>query len=131
MSQTLAAVGAVLMAVLQSTIVPFLVVDLVVSNVLLALGLTQLSPTSVALPFKLLLFVLVDGWNLVTGRNSEDAKNFGRESHYTYADRYDRAEEFIDVVNGLWDSYDDDASLKDLPRAIEAFLSVVNKMGAA
>ena len=51
------------------------------------------------------------GWNLVTGRNSEDAKNFGRESHYTYADRYDRAEEFIDVVNGLWDSYDDDALL--------------------
>jgi type III secretion protein R len=45
--------------------VPFLVVDLVVSNVLLALGLTQLSPTSVALPFKLLLFVAVDGWTLL------------------------------------------------------------------
>jgi len=45
--------------------VPFLVVDLVVSNVLLALGLTQLSPTSIALPFKLLLFVAVDGWKLL------------------------------------------------------------------
>jgi type III secretion protein R len=45
--------------------VPFLVVDLVVANVLLALGLTQLSPTSVALPFKLLLFVAVDGWKLL------------------------------------------------------------------
>lgn len=45
--------------------VPFLVVDLAVSNVLLALGLTQLSPTSVALPFKLLLFVAVDGWKLL------------------------------------------------------------------
>lgn len=45
--------------------VPLLVVDLVVSNVLLALGLTQLSPTSVALPFKLLLFVAVDGWKLL------------------------------------------------------------------
>lgn len=44
---------------------PFLVVDLVVANVLLALGLTQLSPTSVALPFKLLLFVAVDGWKLL------------------------------------------------------------------
>ena len=44
---------------------PFLVVDLVVGNVLLALGLTQLSPTSVALPFKLLLFVAVDGWKLI------------------------------------------------------------------
>jgi type III secretion protein R len=45
--------------------VPFLAVDLVVSNVLLALGLTQLSPGSVALPFKLLLFVAVDGWKLL------------------------------------------------------------------
>jgi type III secretion protein R len=45
--------------------IPFLVVDLLVSNVLLALGLTQLSPTSVALPFKLLLFVAVDGWRLL------------------------------------------------------------------
>ncbi len=44
---------------------PFLVVDLFVANVLLALGLTQLSPTSVALPFKLLLFVAVDGWKLL------------------------------------------------------------------
>jgi type III secretion protein R len=45
--------------------VPFLAVDLVVANVLLALGLTQLSPTSVALPFKLLLFVAVDGWRVL------------------------------------------------------------------
>ena len=44
---------------------PFLVVDLLVANVLLALGLTQLSPTSVALPFKLLLFVAVDGFRLI------------------------------------------------------------------
>jgi type III secretion protein R len=44
---------------------PFLVVDLVVANVLLALGLTQLSPSSIALPFKLLLFVAVDGWKLL------------------------------------------------------------------
>lgn len=44
---------------------PFLVVDLLVANVLLALGLTQLSPTSVALPFKLLLLVAVDGWKLI------------------------------------------------------------------
>jgi type III secretion protein R len=44
---------------------PFLVVDLVVANVLLSLGLTQLSPTSVSLPLKLLLFVAVDGWRLL------------------------------------------------------------------
>ena len=41
---------------------PFLVVDLVVSNILLALGMMMLSPTTVSLPFKLLLFVLLDGW---------------------------------------------------------------------
>jgi type III secretion protein R len=44
---------------------PFLVVDLLVANVLLALGLSQLSPTSVSLPFKLLLFVAIDGWKLL------------------------------------------------------------------
>lgn len=44
---------------------PFLVVDLVVANVLLALGLTQVSPASVSLPLKLLLFVTVDGWKIL------------------------------------------------------------------
>jgi type III secretion protein R len=45
--------------------VPFLVVDIVVSNVLMSLGMHMLSPTTISLPLKLLLFVLVDGWNLV------------------------------------------------------------------
>lgn len=44
---------------------PFLVIDMVVANVLLALGMHMLSPTTVSLPFKLLLFVLVDGWYLL------------------------------------------------------------------
>jgi type III secretion protein R len=41
---------------------PFLVIDLVVSNILLAMGMMMLSPVTVSLPFKLLLFVLIDGW---------------------------------------------------------------------
>ncbi|MFZ4574552.1 MAG: hypothetical protein ACOYN0_09155 [Phycisphaerales bacterium] len=45
--------------------VPFLVIDLVVSNVLLALGMQMLTPTMISLPLKLLLFVLMDGWNLI------------------------------------------------------------------
>jgi type III secretion protein R len=45
--------------------VPFLIVDMVVANLLLALGMHMLSPTTVSLPFKLLLFVLVDGWGLL------------------------------------------------------------------
>lgn len=44
---------------------PFLVVDLVVSNVLMSLGMHMLSPTQVSMPFKLLLFVLADGWYLL------------------------------------------------------------------
>lgn len=45
--------------------IPFILVDLVVANILLSLGMHMLSPTTVSLPFKLLLFVLVDGWTLV------------------------------------------------------------------
>ena len=45
---------------------PFLVIDMVVANILLSLGMFQLSPITVSLPFKLLLFVLVDGWYLIT-----------------------------------------------------------------
>jgi len=41
---------------------PFLVVDLVVSNILLALGIIMISPTAISLPFKLLLFIFIDGW---------------------------------------------------------------------
>jgi type III secretion protein R len=43
----------------------FIIVDLVVANVLLAMGLSQVSPTNIAIPFKLLLFVVLDGWSQV------------------------------------------------------------------
>lgn len=46
--------------------VPFIIVDLVVANILLSLGMFMLSPVMISLPFKILLFVLVDGWNLIT-----------------------------------------------------------------
>ena len=46
---------------------PFLVIDLVVSSVLMSLGMMMMSPTNISLPFKLLLFVLVDGWALLMG----------------------------------------------------------------
>lgn len=45
---------------------PFLVIDLVISNILMAMGMMMLSPTTVSMPFKLLLFVLVDGWVKLT-----------------------------------------------------------------
>ena len=46
--------------------VPFLVIDVVVANILMALGMQMLSPTTISLPFKLLLFVVIDGWYLIT-----------------------------------------------------------------
>jgi flagellar biosynthetic protein FliP len=47
--------------------VPFLVLDLVVASILMAMGMMMLSPMIVSLPFKIMLFVLVDGWGLVMG----------------------------------------------------------------
>ena len=45
--------------------VPFLIIDMVVSSVLLAMGMMMLPPSLISLPFKLLLFVMVDGWYLI------------------------------------------------------------------
>ncbi|MRI33949.1 flagellar biosynthetic protein FliP [Endozoicomonas sp. OPT23] len=47
--------------------IPFLVIDLVVASVLMAMGMMMLSPLVVSLPFKIMLFVLVDGWSLIVG----------------------------------------------------------------
>ena len=47
--------------------IPFLVIDMVVASVLMSMGMMMMSPVMVALPFKLMLFVLVDGWHLVLG----------------------------------------------------------------
>jgi N-acetyl-S-(2-succino)cysteine monooxygenase len=58
------------------------------------------------------------GWNVVTSGNLSEAWNFGREAHYEHGDRYERAREFIDVVKGLWDSWDDDALVRDRSSAI-------------
>ena len=44
---------------------PFLVIDMVVASVLMSMGMMMMSPVIVSLPFKIMLFVLVDGWNLV------------------------------------------------------------------
>jgi flagellar biosynthetic protein FliP len=46
---------------------PFLIIDMVVSSILLSMGMMMIPPVLVSLPFKLLLFVLVDGWNLIVG----------------------------------------------------------------
>ena len=53
------------------------------------------------------------GFNLVTTSNPDAALNFGLTDHMEHADRYRRAREFVDVVNGLWDSWADDAFIRD------------------
>src|SRR5262245_53092513 len=53
------------------------------------------------------------GWNLVTSGQAADAYNFSRDEHYEHGIRYERAREFAEVVVGLWDSWDDDAFIRD------------------
>jgi FMN-dependent oxidoreductase (nitrilotriacetate monooxygenase family) len=53
------------------------------------------------------------GWNVVTSRTDMEAQNFGLPASPSYDDRYDRAIEFVDVVRGLWDSWEDDAFIRD------------------
>jgi len=53
------------------------------------------------------------GWNLVTSGQAADAYNFSRDEHYEHSVRYGRAREFAQVVIGLWDSWDDDAFIRD------------------
>ncbi len=53
------------------------------------------------------------GWNLVTSGQDNEALNFSREKHYEHGERYRRAREFAQVVVGLWDSWDDDAFVRD------------------
>jgi len=52
-------------------------------------------------------------WNVVTSSNHSEAFNFGREAHFEHGERYDRAAEFTEVVKALWDSWDDDAFVRD------------------
>ena len=53
------------------------------------------------------------GWNVVTSWSEQEALNFGRETHMEHAVRYHRAHEFMEVVQGLWDSFEDDAFIRN------------------
>src|SRR5258708_18611920 len=85
------------------------------------LGLVATSTTTYNEPYTLARqFASLDqisggraGWNLVTSNNEQDALNYSRDEHMSHGDRYERAIEFADVVNGLWDSWDEDAFLRD------------------
>src|SRR6476660_6680827 len=58
------------------------------------------------------------GWNVVTTSNPDAALNFGLDDHMEHAERYKRAREFYDVVTGLWDSFADDAFVRDVEQGL-------------
>jgi alkanesulfonate monooxygenase len=58
------------------------------------------------------------GWNIVTTSNPDAALNFGMDEHMEHGERYERAREFYDVVTGLWDSWADDAFIRDAESGI-------------
>ncbi|TMJ24536.1 MAG: NtaA/DmoA family FMN-dependent monooxygenase, partial [Alphaproteobacteria bacterium] len=53
------------------------------------------------------------GWNLVTSQIEDESENFGFDQHMAHGERYERAEEFYEVVTGLWDSWEDGGLLRD------------------
>ncbi|WP_424812310.1 LLM class flavin-dependent oxidoreductase [Roseococcus sp. YIM B11640] len=72
------------------------------------------------------------GWNLVTTANPDAALNFGHDEHMAHGERYKRAREFYDVVTGLWDSFADDAFIRDVESGIfwdPAKMHVLNHKG--
>ena len=85
------------------------------------IGLTCTASTSYNEPFHVARkFASLDhisggraGWNLVTSGMAAEALNFNRDAHYGHAERYERANEFAEVVTALWDSWDDDAFVRD------------------
>jgi len=58
------------------------------------------------------------GWNVVTSGNPDEAMNFGLEEHVEHEIRYQRAREFFEVVTGLWDSWADDAFIRDVEAGV-------------
>lgn len=91
------------------------------SAVTTRVGLVSTASTSYTEPYNLArLFGSLDhlsagraGWNVVTTGNADSSRNFSRDQHFEHDDRYERANEFVDIVRGLWDSWEDDAFVMD------------------
>ena len=107
----------------HSGVYPFEPITLLsaLSSVTKNIGLIATASTSYSDPYNLARqFGSLDrlsggraGWNLVTSSDPDAAYNFGHDAQILHDDRYDRAEEFADVVLGLWDSWEDEAFLRD------------------
>ena len=92
-----------------------------IASVTKRIGLVSTATTSYNEPYNIARkFASLDhishgraGWNVVTSANRSEAYNFGRADHYEHGERYERAVEFTEVVRALWDSWDDDAFVRD------------------
>ncbi|MDO9459598.1 MAG: LLM class flavin-dependent oxidoreductase [Alphaproteobacteria bacterium] len=71
------------------------------------------------------------GWNIVTSVSRGEARNFGMDDMPPHDERYDRADEYMEVVNKLWESWDDDALLMDMENGIFADPAKVHKIDHA
>ncbi len=67
-------------------------------------------------------------WNVVTSLNNSEAMNFGKDAHLEHDLRYDRADEFMEVVLGLWDSWEDDALVVDKVQGLFAHPEKVHRL---
>ena len=100
------------------------------------LGLGAMYSTTYHEPFHVArLFQSVDlmtkgraGWNVVTSVNDNEARNMGRDSAMAHDSRYDRADEFMQVVLGHWDSWDDDAIVADKVHTLYAHPDKVRRL---
>src|SRR5690606_22988404 len=68
-------------------------------------------------------------WNVVTSVNDSEAQNFGVQSHLGHTERYDRADEFLEVVTGLWDTWEDDAVVHDRRTGTYADPAKIHELG--
>lgn len=100
------------------------------------IGLIATASTSYNYPFQVARkFASLDhmsggriGWNIVTSGMVQEAQNFGRDEHYEHDLRYEMAAEFVDVCRGLWDSWDDDAFVRDVESGIFSDLSKLHAL---
>jgi N-acetyl-S-(2-succino)cysteine monooxygenase len=103
------------------------------------IGLIATASTSYGEPYDLARrFASIDhisggrvGWNIVTTANRDAALNYGLDDRALHADRYERAEEFVEVTKKLWDSWEDDAPIGDKETGVFADSSKIHTIGHA
>jgi FMN-dependent oxidoreductase (nitrilotriacetate monooxygenase family) len=102
------------------TLLPVLAVDTTHLGLIATASTTFEQPYLIARRFASLDHISAGraGWNVVTTSNPDAALNFGLEEHMEHDERYARAREFVDVVTGLWDSWADDAFVRDVASGI-------------